>query len=187
MNALEKVLSLITPSTKVIAIDGRSASGKTTFSYALAERIGGRVIHMDDFFLPPELRSEERYREAGGNVHYERFKEEVLDNLSSSHPFSYRRFNCSLMSYDEDPIIVDPAFPVIIEGAYSLSPRLGKYYDLSVFMTIGKEEQMRRIKIRNGEKKASVFASRWIPLEEAYFQEMNIEQIADLVIDCDNK
>ena len=184
MNALEKVLSLITPSTKVIAIDGRSASGKTTFSCSLAERIGGSVIHMDDFFLPPELRSEERYREAGGNVHYERFKEEVLDNLSSSQPFSYRRFNCSLMSYDEDPIIVDPAFPVIIEGAYSLSPAFGHYYDLSVFCDVDGSVQMRRIIARNGKEKAEVFRTRWIPMEELYISSCAIMEKADRIIRC---
>ena len=37
---------------KVIAIDGRCASGKTTLARELAERLGAGVIHMDDFFLP---------------------------------------------------------------------------------------------------------------------------------------
>ena len=180
MSALSEILSLISEETRVIAIDGRSASGKTTLSSLLAAEIEGSVIHMDDFFLPPDLRSELRYSEAGGNVHYERFIDEVVDNLRLGHPFSYRRFSCSEMDYDPVPVFIDTAKPVIVEGAYSLSPRFGKYYDLSVFLTIGKEEQMRRICLRNGKDKAKVFETRWIPLEEAYFKAYSIEKRAAL-------
>ena len=69
---------------------------------------------------------------------------------------------------------------VIVEGAYSLSPRFGRYYDLSVFLDIEPEEQIRRIMKRNGEEKAKVFQSRWIPLEEAYFKTYGVEKNADL-------
>ena len=76
----------------VIAIDGRCASGKTTLAKALQteglpEKVATEktflkkqnvgVIHMDDFFLPRELRTKERLSEAGGNVDYERFAEEA--------------------------------------------------------------------------------------------------------------
>ena len=42
---------------------------------------------MDDFFLPPALRTPERRSEPGGNVHYERFLTEVLPNLRSEDLF----------------------------------------------------------------------------------------------------
>ena len=65
----------------VIAIDGRAASGKTTLAAALAAETGGTVVHMDDFFLPAELRTPQRLAAPGGNVHAERFAEEVLPFL----------------------------------------------------------------------------------------------------------
>ena len=52
----------------VIAIDGMAASGKSTLAARLAEELDGCVIHMDDFFLPPELRTQERLSSPGGNV-----------------------------------------------------------------------------------------------------------------------
>ena len=61
----------------IIAIDGRAASGKSTLAQQLGELLDADVIHMDDFFLPPSLRTKERLSEPGGNVHYERFAEEV--------------------------------------------------------------------------------------------------------------
>lgn len=61
----------------IIAIDGRSASGKTTLAKELNELFLSEVIHMDDFFLQPEQRTEERLSEVGGNVDRERFLREV--------------------------------------------------------------------------------------------------------------
>ena len=36
----------------IVALDGMSCSGKTTFARALAEKFSGSVVYMDDFFLP---------------------------------------------------------------------------------------------------------------------------------------
>ena len=80
----------------VIAVDGRAASGKSTMGQQLAEILGAGLVHMDDFFLPLELRTEQRLRTPGGNVHYERFREEVLPHLRQPEPFSYRKFVCSV-------------------------------------------------------------------------------------------
>ena len=44
----------------VIAIDGCAASGKTTLAKKLSNMFSASVIHMDDFFLPLEKRTEER-------------------------------------------------------------------------------------------------------------------------------
>ena len=49
---------------------------------------------MDDFFLPFELRTAERLKEPGGNVHYERFIDEVVSKLSAGEPFEYGVFRC---------------------------------------------------------------------------------------------
>ncbi len=183
MTAVDEILALINPDTRIIAIDGRSASGKTTFASRLAAETGGTVIHMDDFFLPPEMRTAERLAEEGGNVHYERFMEDVLPFIRGTMPFSYRRFDCSVMDYDGS-VTVDPSSLVIVEGAYSLSPRFGKYYDLSLFMTVDEGLQIERIIKRNGYDKAHVFKTKWIPLEESYFSAFSIEENADRIICC---
>ena len=44
----------------IIAIDGPCASGKTTVAAKIAEEWDASVIAMDDFFLRPEQRTEER-------------------------------------------------------------------------------------------------------------------------------
>ena len=135
----------------VIAMDGRAAAGKTTLAEELAVTLGGAVVHMDDFFLPGELRTPERLAAPGGNVHAERFAEEVLPYLRRGEAFRYRRFDCHRMDYNGWVEI--PTVPVIIvEGAYSQHPRFGGYADLTVFCDIAPEEQKRRITARNGEE-----------------------------------
>lgn len=44
----------------ILAIDGNCASGKTTLSRLLAMYFDCNIIPMDDFFLPPGLRTDER-------------------------------------------------------------------------------------------------------------------------------
>ncbi|MBQ2308773.1 MAG: hypothetical protein II373_04265, partial [Clostridia bacterium] len=56
----------------VVAIEGGSASGKSTLAEMLSEIYGCSLIHMDDFFLRPEQRSEQRLSEIGGNIDRER-------------------------------------------------------------------------------------------------------------------
>ena len=165
----------------IIAIDGRAASGKSTLAQQLSELLGADVIHMDDFFLPPALRTRERLSEPGGNVHYERFAEEVLPYLKSPAAFSYRIFDCSKMDYEGERFIGNKPIR-IVEGSYSHHPKFGRYADLFVFSDVDEEEQMRRIHLRNGEEKAQMFAEKWIPMEERYFAELEVKKCADAII-----
>ncbi len=164
----------------VIAIDGKAASGKTTLAEQLALILEADVIHMDDFFLPMELRTPSRLAEPGGNIHYERFKTEVLPYLTKAAPFSYRRFDCSKMQPGEMRNISVSRWR-IAEGAYSMHPTFGNYADLKVFFNISPQEQMKRIRRRNGEEKAVIFAERWIPMEEKYLKSFDIKAKADII------
>lgn len=165
----------------VIAIDGRCASGKTTAAELLRGVLGASVVHVDDFFLPPDLRSPERYAAPGENFHHERFRTEVLPQLRRADGFSYRRFDCHVMDYNGSVEV--PAAPfVIVEGSYSHHPCLGDYADLKVFFTVDSGEQIRRITERGGAEAAARFRERWIPLEERYFSHFGIAERADFVI-----
>ena len=70
----------------IVAIEGSCAGGKTTLAEALGREYGCNVLPMDDFFLRPEQRTEQRFAQPGGNVDYERFFEEVLQPLLRGEP-----------------------------------------------------------------------------------------------------
>lgn len=163
----------------IIAIDGRAASGKTTMAEQLRSILNADVVQMDDFFLPLELRTQERLAEAGGNVHYERFREEVLPFLLEKAAFSYRIFDCGRMDYNGERTIGGGDFR-IVEGSYSAHPIFGAYADFLIFSDVDEEEQMRRIRKRNGEQMAEMFRTRWIPMEEAYFRAYQTAEKAEI-------
>ena len=176
---LLKLIDKVPEHPGIIAIDGRSASGKTTLANALEEIIDAGVIHMDDFFLPGDLRTDARLASPGGNVHYERFLSEVLPCLSSGNAFSYRAFDCEEMRLGDIRHVRESKWRVV-EGAYSCHPEFSDYMGLRVFCDTAPDEQLRRIARRNGEEMADVFKSRWIPMEELYFKACSISEKADI-------
>lgn len=164
----------------VIAIDGNAASGKTTLSNLLAQRYDCNVIHMDDFFLPLHLRTEERLALPGGNVHYERFLEEVITPLSNGEIITYRRFNCKKMDFDEE-ITLSPKSVTIIEGVYSMREEFRFVYDYTIFLSCPYAVQIERLRERN-ESMLPNFIDKWIPMENKYFQTFDIASHCQMCI-----
>jgi len=178
---LVRMIEELPEGMRIVAIDGRCASGKTSLARRLAEDYGAGVIHMDDFFLPPGLRTGERLAEPGGNVHYERVREEILDRIGCQEAFFYNRFDCSRMALGDRRFV--PAGRLrVVEGAYSCHPALGEYMDIRVFCNVAAPEQLRRIEKRDGREKLEAFVSRWIPMEEAYFKHFQIAEKADILL-----
>lgn len=168
----------------IIAIDGGSASGKTTLASVLSELYDCNIFHMDDFFLRPEQRTPERFAEVGGNVDRERFLAEVLIPLSEKREFCYRRFDCSTQKLCE-PVNVTPKKLNFIEGAYSMHPELEKYYDFSLFLDVAPECQKKRILVRNSPQFAKRFFEEWIPYEKRYFSETSIKERCGMTVVID--
>lgn len=161
----------------VLAIDGMAAAGKTT----LAASFGAPVVHMDDFFLPLALRTRARLSEPGGNVHYERFIDEVLPGLSAGRSFSYRRFDCGAMDY-AGVVEIPAAALIVVEGACALHPAFGDYADVRVFLGIDGAAQRRRILRRDGPDGWERFRTRWIPMENNYHAACRTQERADIVL-----
>lgn len=164
----------------IVVIDGMCASGKTTLGKHLERIFNAALISMDDFFLPFELKSSKRLKQPGGNIHYERFYEEVIKQLP--HPFTYRVFNCKTQAYDSYKTVSNLEM-IIIEGSYAMHPYFGSYYDDAIFLKITPENQKKRIEIRNPDLKEDFF-QKWIPLENYYFQFFKIEQKATKVLEA---
>ncbi|MDR0946698.1 MAG: ECF transporter S component [Ruminococcus sp.] len=163
----------------VVAIDGKCGAGKTTLAAILKSVYDCEIIPLDNFFLQAEQRTAERLAEPGGNVDYERFTEEVLRPLQTGEPFDYRTYDCETGDFG-GKITVNPSRLTVIEGSYALRPDFRDFYDLTVFLNVKPDEQLRRIKARNPDI-AERFKNEWIPMEERYFEFFEIKSKADSV------
>ena len=164
----------------IVAIDGKCTSGKTTMASKLAQIYDCNVFHMDDFFLRPEQRTPERFAEVGGNVDYERFREEVLLPLESGKAFSYRPFDCSTFTI-APPVAVTPKKLNIIEGTYSHHPYFGNPSDLKILLTVDEETQRQRILERPAFLHKRFF-EEWIPMENRYFNVLLFSDRIDITL-----
>lgn len=165
----------------ILAIEGGAAAGKSTLAQLLNHVYDCTVVHMDDFFLRPEQRTRERLEEPGGNVDRERFGQEVLFPLRRGETVAYRKFDCQTQTIS-DPVSVKGTPLTVVEGAYSMHPDLRGQYDLSVFLDVTPEVQCRRIEKRNSPELVRRFLEEWIPMEERYFEAMDVKKQCDLVL-----
>lgn len=167
----------------VIAVDGRCGSGKTGFAFAAAGLLArsANLVHMDDFYLPPDQRKEDWMDVSAGNMDLGRFREEVLGPARAGRLEAYRPYDCQAGLLKE-PVELDGGSLTIIEGTYSQHPSLAAGYDCKVFLTCDREEQTRRLRAREGEY-FPTFDRVWRTLEERYFAACGTQAAADLVVD----
>lgn len=183
LSDLALLMPVLLEEPKLIAVDGPCGSGKSTLAGLLGQMYDTTPIPMDDFFLPFDMRTPERLAQPGGNVHYERFAQEVLDRFERGKPVRWNRFNCADGTLN--PREIPAADVVVIEGSYSHHPyfreTLAKLNALLVFVSVDADEQLRRIEKRDPEL-LSMFPTRWIPLEKNYFEAYDIQGTADVVL-----
>jgi uridine kinase len=172
---------LNTHNTVNVAIDGKSGSGKSTLADLISQIYDCNVFHMDDFFLRPELKTEQRLKEVGGNVDYVRFNQEVINKLTSNIEFKYQIYDCKQVALTKFVTVI-PKKLNVIEGVYSMHPTLINNYHFKIFLDIDTEIQSERILKRNGSFMHEKFINEWIPKENQYFSEMKIHNQCDIII-----
>ncbi len=164
-----------------MAIEGGSATGKSTLAELIESLYDCNVIHTDDFFLPVSMRTGKRLSTPGGNVHYERFREEVGDRIKDKDDILYSVYDCSNDKISTKRQLTHKKL-VLIEGVYAMHPDMGAQYDLAVFCKADKDTRLSRILKRNGTDMTKRFIDEWIPMEDEYFCHFNIENSCDIKV-----
>lgn len=167
------------PNKSIVALEGRCASGKSTLAEALSPNF--TVIPIDDFFVPEELKTEERLKELGGNIHYELVVSTLKDlqkalDENKTH-FTYLAYNCTTKSFYSKEVKLSDK--ILFEGVYSSHPIFSEIIKYVAFLDVDKETQMERI---NERKLKDRFINEWIPLEEEYFRRLEILKVISVII-----
>ncbi len=174
-STVEQYLRNVQKKNIIILIDGMCAAGKSTLAKQLQERYGGNLFHMDDFFLQPHQRTQARLAELGGNVDYERFREEIVEHLTDEQGLCYGVYDCRKQQITEKRQVPWQRI-TIVEGCYSAHPYFEQVPDLQFFLEVDAEEQVRRIRVRNGERMLERFQKEWLPMENKYFEAFQIRE-----------
>lgn len=169
----------------LVGVDGRCGSGKTRFASLAKSLFDCNVLHMDDFYLPPERRKQGWEESFGGNIDFDRFYEEALAKAKNGEALRYRPFCCRTGRMETERLLA-PRMLTVAEGSYSHHPVLREKaaYDFSLFLTCSGEEQKRRLVLREGSR-FDAFREKWIPMEERYFSRFGIEARSDMRIETD--
>ena len=170
----------------VAAIDGMCGSGKTTLASMLQEKLGWRIFHMDDYYLPFSKRDPDWRNIPAGNIDLTRFKEEVLVPASEGKSVRTSRYNCR---EDRSEMVESAAQPfTIVEGSYCCHPFLREQYGITVFLSVTEELQQRRLQIREKDNYKN-YTKIWIPMEFNYFEACKVREQANvsLLITADGK
>ena len=165
----------------LITIDGPCGSGKSTLAGELAAALSAPVVHMDDFVIPHAQKTPERLAQPGGNADADRLLAEVLLPWLAGEEAFIQPYLCHEDCFGPAQPLPDSRLQ-ILEGTYSNLPAIAEHAALRLFLTIGPEQQQRRLLQRVGAERLTAFNQRWIPLENAYFAAFGLPDPGCLVL-----
>lgn len=186
-NAMRRIQRLArTMSPAVVALDGRSGTGKSTLAEWMAGQLGGIRVDQDDFYAGGDIDEWRRLtsrEKADRVIDWRRVRDEVLLPLREGQGASWRPFDWDTMiGLAPETITVPPSGLVILDGAYSARPELDDLIDLSILVTLDDAVRRERLRLREGEDLVSCWHTVWDEAEDYYFGTIRPPEAFDLVI-----
>jgi uridine kinase len=161
---------------RVVAVDGPTGAGKTTFAARLAEAVRANratvaQVHTDDLL-------------DGWDdlvTFWPRLEEYVLAPLGRGEPGSYRPYDWVTGRFEARLLPVPVAEVLVIEGVTSARAVVRDRLALSVFLTAPEPLRLRRVLDRDGSTVEPLLRT-WMTAEAAHFAADATEEHADLVV-----
>jgi uridine kinase len=182
-----------------VAIDGRTAAGKTSFGHELAERLSsvGRPVlraSLDDFKKP--WRDRHLYDRESGEGYYRNAFDYALVRTLLLEPAAHDGSgDCVLCSIDpltqiDHSAVITRAAPdavLIVDGVFAFRPELDEQWDFRIWLEVDERTSLRRGTRRDedwaGSEAEAVHRDRYHVAERIYLAEVDPVRRADLVIE----
>lgn len=173
----------------LVALDGRSGTGKSTLAHAVAARVEASIVVSDDFY-------------AGGNddvwsgrsasekvahcIDWRRMRMEVLEPLlankpASWHPLDFQPGN-GWIGWKEELSTLEPAPVILLDGIYSARPELADLVDVAVLIETDDLVRRKRLVVREGQDFMQRWHQLWDAAEDYYFTHIRPRASFDLLL-----
>ena len=170
----------------VVALDGRSGAGKSTFAARLVEGLDAVVVEGDDFYAGG---SEEAWRgmspaERAAHCIDWRRQRPVLEALRAARPATWQPYDWE--TFDgrlAEAVTAEPAPIVVLEGAYSARPELADLLDLRVLLDPPDDVRRAQLRGREGDEYVDGWEALWASAEVHHFGVVMPPDRFDLVVD----
>ena len=181
----------------LVALDGASGSGKSTFATWIAEDLEATVVHSDDFFAAGLADADWDARSPAARssdaIDWRRLRREVLEPLLASeeasyHPLDFEAGEDARGAYAlaKRLVTLRPARVIVLEGAYSSRPELSDLIGLSVLLHVPKAVRHNRLASREDAAFLEAWHRRWDAAEEHYFLSVRPLSEFDVVLNIDS-
>lgn len=171
----------------VVALDGRSGTGKSTLARGLAPRLGAAVIEGDDFFGGGiRVRRDTAAERARDCIDW-RKQRPVLESLRAGRGATYLAFDWDTFDGGlvQQPTRVEPRPFLILEGVYSARPELADQIDVRVLLRSGQATRIQRLLDREGS--IGPWERQWHEAEDWYFENIARDGWFDIILESDDE
>ena len=179
-------LSEVEDAPLLVALDGRSGSGKSTTAVAVAAGFDAVVIDGDDFYAGYHTAEWDAMSVAERSdrcIDWHR-QRQVLEVLARGEPATWHAYDWEADngSLSTEPTTAAAAAIVLLDGAYSARPELADLFDLRVLLELPEAVRRDRLLRREGERQLAEWEAQWSAAEDHYFTVVMPPEAFDLVI-----
>lgn len=156
--------------SRVVAVDGRSGSGKTSLAARLSDRLRAPTVSLEDLY--------------GGWDGLERgidlLVSAVLEPLAAGRAARVPRYDWIAREW-APPVVLEPPDALIVEGVGAGASRAASFESLLVWLEVPASVRKRRALDRDGETFAPYW-DQWAAQEDAMLARERTQDRADIVI-----
>jgi uridine kinase len=160
---------------RLVAVDGPSGAGKTVFAGRLAKRLDAPVVHTDDLL------------DGWGDqfTFWPRLEDKVLRPLRHGRVAEYQRYRWENARFEGEPVRIEPAAVVVIEGVSSARRVIRSEVSLAVFVTAPPRLRWTRVLARDGTTDVAfrAYLERWRAAEDRHFAAEHTAEYAEIGVD----
>lgn len=168
---------------RVLAVDGHSAAGKSTFAEALTSRAGAALVRGDDFYRIMDEGVRAKLAPAEGvELYYDwqRMRDEVLLPLRGGTLAEYNPYDWDSGRLASRFVKVPAAAVIVLEGLFVSRPELQPLVDRSVL--VDTPAAVRRRRQTDRADASPEWLERWDAAEGHFFRHVRPPRTFDLVV-----